>query len=128
MEKAKYNFKETIKTRLYSAFRILMHKTFVVYTTDDIGGDWCLTNNVADLNEFADFIKNTICKVSHKLNTSNTLREGIINCWGSQSIAKLKKSLLFISRWKMTKSGFVQKLCFLRQLFVMEKQFNVLKK
>lgn len=63
MEKAKYNFKETIKTRLYSAFRILMHKTFVVYTTDDIGGDWCLTNNVADLNEFADFIKNTICKV-----------------------------------------------------------------
>lgn len=62
MGKAKYNFKKTIKIRLYSALRVLLHKTFVVYTTDDIGDDWSLTNNIVDLNQFADFIKSTICK------------------------------------------------------------------
>ena len=46
---AKYNFRKTILHRLEICWNVLTHKTFIAYTTDDIGDKWSLINNIESL-------------------------------------------------------------------------------
>ena len=47
---AKYNFRKTILHRLKICWNVLTHKTFIAYTTDDIGDKWSLINNIESLD------------------------------------------------------------------------------
>lgn len=54
--KAKYNFRKTILLRLKICWNVLIHKTFIAYTTDDVGGKWNLINNIESLEEFGQWL------------------------------------------------------------------------
>lgn len=53
--KAKYNFRKTILSRLEICWNVLTHKTFIAYTTDDIGDKWQLINN-GNLKQFGQWL------------------------------------------------------------------------
>lgn len=53
--KAKYNFRKTILSRLEICWNVLTHKTFIAYTTDDIGDKWQLINN-GNLEQFGQWL------------------------------------------------------------------------
>lgn len=49
---ARYNFRKTILHRLEICWNVLTYKTFIAYTTDDIGDKWSLINNIESLEQF----------------------------------------------------------------------------
>lgn len=53
---ARYNFRKTILHRLEICWNVLTHKTFIAYTTDDIGDKWSLINNIESLEQFGQWL------------------------------------------------------------------------
>lgn len=53
---ARYNFRKTILLRLEICWNVLTHKTFIAYTTDDIGDKWSLINNIESLEQFGQWL------------------------------------------------------------------------
>ena len=53
---ARYNFRKNILHRLEICRNVLTHKTFIVYTTDDIGDKWSLINNIESLEQFGQWL------------------------------------------------------------------------
>ena len=52
---AKYNFRKTILSRLEICWKVLTHKTVIVYITDDIGDKWCLISN-GNIEQFGQWL------------------------------------------------------------------------
>lgn len=52
---AKYNFRKTILSRLEICWKVLTHKTFIAYITDDIGDKWCLIGN-GNIEQFGQWL------------------------------------------------------------------------
>ena len=52
---ARYNFRKTILNRLEICWNVLTHKTFIAYTTDDIGDKWQLISN-GSLEQFGQWL------------------------------------------------------------------------
>mgnify|MGYP004520883483 FL=1 len=53
---ARYNFIKTILHRLKICWNVLTHKTFIAYTTDDIGDKWSLIYNIESLEQFGQWL------------------------------------------------------------------------
>lgn len=53
---ARYNFIKTILHRLEICWNVLIHKTFIAYTTDDIGDKWSLIYNIESLEQFGQWL------------------------------------------------------------------------